>query len=598
MLIHGKLAAYSLLGAFVAAGTAGAYARPGAGIARPDAIRVPDIIRHLQALDRQAAVPSNLRQEEAFDLLLDGRTYPGTCATPLLIALEQKRPSLPETAKGLLDRLGPGGREGLRELTGPPAPLPGSFRLLYRAGEETPGSIDPTDGDLDGTPDEARALLDRLDEAREAVAGLLDRTGTPIPWPEADEPVHDTIVTDLPWGIEGYVWHHGARTALLLDREAVMGPGGDSLLRHQITHLFQSGLTADEPPWWYEAHALWAEDPSGARAGLRAAAVAAYLAGSRHGIGTDRIAAWEGSLLWPHYLARTGDDGRAIGLAWEEMAAVPGENLAAAFESALTRLRGSTLAEEVRAFRIWNVFLGELDDGNHYPFASALPSAVGTEVRSYPAFWHGRGPLAALGGEMTQLAAHPAPGGWLLEFEGEEGIDWDLSLITVPARRGAGPRLAEIGTPEGRGSAGVPWRDLAAVIVVVQNLGGERTEPSRFTLQARQDPLVPFDLMSFAPEQEENAVALRWHTEREIDMLGWRVYRSEDPVSGFTPINTFLIPAASGPEIASYIFLDSGALPGRKYYYLLEGVTRHGFTEVTHPISVRIHAPASGPGRD
>lgn len=598
MLIHRKLAACCLLGAFVAAGTAGAFARSGGGFTRSEAIQVAEILRHLRVLERQAAIPSALTRREAFDLLLDEQAYPGTCATPLLIALEQSRPSLPEKARGLIEMLGPGGLGGLRELVGSPAPLPGSFRLLYRSGEGTPGAIDPTDGDLDGTPDEARALLDRLDEAKEAVAGLLDRTGTPIPWPEADEPVHDAIVADLPWGIGGYVWSHGTRTVLLMDREAVMGPGGDDLLRHQITHLIQTGLTGDEPPWWYEAHAVWAEDPSGARAGLRAAAVAAYLAGSRHGIGTDRVAAWEGSLLWPHYLARTGDDGRAIGLAWEEMAAVPGENLAAAFESALTRLRGSSLAEEVRAFRIWNVFLGELDDGNHYPFASALSSAVGSEVGSYPVSWHGRGPLAPLGGEMIQLAARAAAGGWLLEFEGEEGTDWDLSLITVPVRRGAGPRLAEIEAPHGRGSAGVPWRDLAAVIVVVQNLGGERTEPSRFSFHARQDPLVPFDLMSFAPEQEEDAVALRWHTEREIDMLGWRVYRSGDPVSGFTPINTFLIPAAGGPGIASYIFLDSDAAPGRKYYYLLEGVTRHGFTEVTHPISIRVHPPASGSGRN
>lgn len=598
MLIHRKLAAYCLVPALVAAGTAGAIARPGARITPSETIRVADVLHHLRALGRRAAIPTALSRHEAFDLLLDRRAYPGTCATPLLVALEQRRRSIPVSVRGLLERLGPDEPGGLHELTGSPTPLPGSFRLLYRAGEEIPGSIDPTDGDLDGTPDEAQAFLDRLDEAKQAVAGLLDRTGTPIPWSEADEPVHEAIVTDLPGGIGGYVWSHGTRSALLLDREAVMGPGGDGLLRHQITHLYQAGLTGAEPPWWYEAHAVWAEDPSGARAGLRSAAVAAYLADSRNGLGTDRIAAWEGSLLWPHYLAGTGDDGRVIGLAWEEMAAVPGENLAAAFESALIRLRDSSLAEEVRAFRIWNVFLGELDDGNHYPFASALPSAVGTEVRSYPLFWHGRGPLSPLGGEMAQLAAHPAPGGWLLEFEGETGADWDLSLITVPVRRGAGPRLAEIRTPEGRGSAGVPWREFTAVIVIVQNLGGERTEPSRFSLSARQDPLVPFDLMSFAPEQEEDAVALRWHTEREIDMLGWRVYRSGNPVSGFTPINTFLIPAAGGPEIASYIFLDSELVPGQKYYYLLEAVTRHGFTEVTHPVSVRVHGPAAGEGRN
>jgi hypothetical protein len=176
-----------------------------------------------------------------------------------------------------------------------------------------------------------------------------------------------------------------------------------------------------------------------------------------------------------------------------------------------------------------------------------------------------------------------------MRFEGDPRAQWDVNLLTIPAWLGARSSLAPIDVSGGAGAASVPWQDLAGVFVVIQNLGGEREEPADFHFHAAHDALVPFDLMTFSASDEGGgAVALRWQTEREMDLVGWRVYRSRDPYSGFEPIPALMVPAIGGPEPASYLFLDAPPGTARKYYYLLEGVTALGFREISYPVGVRL----------
>jgi len=543
------------------------------------------VLRHLEAVGASPGAASARGRGEAFKAILDNRAYPGECATPFVLGLRQARGGLAPGALKLIENLGPGSLSAMRSYK--TSGLPGAFEILYTTERGRPGAIDPEDSDLDGTPDEAFRLGTRLQEAREAVLEAFENSAMPQAWPASLEPTHRVILTGLPSGPAGYAWPEAGGALLVLDRDAVGGEAGDAVLRHQIAHAYQLALTTDEEPWWYEAHAIWTEDPAGEGAARRRNAVAAYLSRSSEGLGSDRLGDWEGTLLWPHYLAATAG-AASLGTAWEEMTLLAGENTLPAFETPLFRSLGASLESAVRAFRIWNVFLGEMDDGSHYRFGGELDSAIDSYVGSYPAYWQGRGAISPLGATVAQLSVSALPGGWLLDFAGDAGARWDLTLVTVPARLGEMPGSAEIAIEDGKGAAGIPWREFAAMIVVVQNLGGERAEPSRFSLSARHDPLIPFDLMSFAPEAVDGGVALRWHTEKEVDLLGWRIYRSLDPLTGFTPIQTFLVPAAGGPEMMSYIFLDTTVKPGRKYYYFLEGVTWHGFTEPTHPASVRV----------
>jgi hypothetical protein len=563
----------------------------------PENPSISDVISRLSHLARRPAGLEGLNSSQSLKLLLQGRDPTGHCATPLILALEQERKNLTPEARAFLDRLGETRSPGSLTQEGP-GPQ-GYFNVTYTLAPSEEGGLDSLDADRDGIPDEAYEILFELQEARSAVIELFEFSGMPVAWPSTGEPVHQVVITDLPGDLAGYLWPAKDSVKLILDREALAGSDAAAILRHQIAHIYQIGLTADESPWWYEAHATWAADPAGIHARKQSASIAAYLDGSRSGLSTGRLAAWAGSMLWPHYLATSGMPSQILGMAWEEMASVPGPNTLAGFEGAASRARGTSLAEEVRLFRIWNIFLGPLDDGNHYAFGGTVNVDIDAYLRNYPAFWRGGGPVSPLGGEAVHLATNPLPGGWLLEFEGDMGARWDLVLITLPARLNGEPAMARLKVIDGKASAAVPWGEFSAVIALVQNIGGERPDPSTFSLSARYDPLVPFDLMSFAPEPMGGAndgVALRWHTENEIDMLGWRVFRSRDPLAGFAPIHSLLIPATGGPEVTSYIFMDQTAVPGRKYYYFIEGVTVHGFTEITHPVSVRMprHQAATG----
>jgi hypothetical protein len=280
------------------------------------------------------------------------------------------------------------------------------------------------------------------------------------------------------------------------------------------------------------------------------------------------------------------------------MAAVRGNNTLAAFESALARGKGSSLSEEVRAYRIWNLFTGDADDGNHYSFGASLPTVEIPSYREVRGGLQPHGAIGILGSDAVRLVASPGPGGWKLAFDGAGGAGWDVTLLVVPAGLEEPIRLAEVRLEDGsHGSSAIPWQDLAAVIVVVQNLGGERRDEGRYALTAVYDPVVPFDLMGFTAEPEGRDVAIRWNTESEMDLAGWQVYRSRSPLSGFAPVTSIPLPATGGLEPASYLFLDTDLRPGRKYYYLLEAVTRDGFTTRTHLAAVRVQAAGPAASR-
>ena len=589
MKLPAKVSLLAGLVALAGPGLVAARAATGTGaIVSPE-----EVIGRLRLVGANAAASAK-SPSAALNAILDGHSYPGGCVTPLLIALSQASPRLEGGSAALLRRLGPIPTDPPLVATSVPDGYAGSFRLHYSEQAGVPGALSPDDDDLDGVPDEALRIITRLEEARRAVLASFEQTATPAFRPDTDEGIHDVEITDLPGEIAGYVWQQGGQTLMVLDHDKLSGPEGDAVMRHQFTHLLQLGLTADESPWWYEAHAIWAEDPGGRDAGRRANAVADYLESAGRGFEPDHVSAWEGSFLWPHYLLWSGGAPQILGAIWEEMAAVPGNNTLSAMSTAIGRFRSDSFEEEVRRFRIWNIFLGSYDDGGHYPFGADLRGPVGAHESAYPAIWQGRGPVGRLGAEVLQLTANSSPGGWLMEFEGDPLARWDVTLLTIPSYAGAHPGLAMLPVEDGTGSVAVPWKDLAGVLVVVQNLGSERPEPARFRFQAAYDPLVPFDLMSFsATDEGDGSVALRWHTEKEVDMLGWRLYRSRDPLTGFEPVDALLIPAVGGPEATSYMFIDSSATPGQKYYYLLEGITEQGFRETAYPVAVRLRAPGA-----
>ena len=85
------------------------------------------------------------------------------------------------------------------------------------------------------------------------------------------------------------------------------------------------------------------------------------------------------------------------------------------------------------------------------------------------------------------------------------------------------------------------------------------------------------------------AMLLEWTTAAEKGLQAWNIYRSETPGGPFTRLNSVAVPAmGDSPGDTGYIFVDDYVGPGRRYYYLLEGLTSLGLPQRSHVVSGRI----------
>lgn len=85
--------------------------------------------------------------------------------------------------------------------------------------------------------------------------------------------------------------------------------------------------------------------------------------------------------------------------------------------------------------------------------------------------------------------------------------------------------------------------------------------------------LTSFDAVA-GPRAAE--ITVRWTTETEVDAIAFRVVRSTQPlVQTATEVAT--LPAlGSGTGGASYEYIDTGLVPGQRYYYWLYEFTSSG----------------------
>ncbi|HKY33404.1 MAG TPA: hypothetical protein VJV23_12775 [Candidatus Polarisedimenticolia bacterium] len=531
------------------------------------------------------------------------------CASPLLLALHQNASRLNQPARSLLDKAVGQAGHGLRAHASPG----GEFLIHYAV--DGPDRVDPADADASGVPDGVERIGEELtDLLADVVHGL---GWPPAPAPGAVRGTRSMVDVHLvglngpaagPGRLEGFTqprtpqWNagalreelpEGAGSSLYLDaglagHEAASRPA----VAHQLAHMVLLRESRMESIWWHESSATWMENHLSGNAAATAAALGGAQRRSR-GLGHDAIDLSLEAFLWPHYLVQsTESDAALIRRLWEEMAAVPGRNTLEGMDQALKRLLQSSLAEEIRLFHVWNLFLGAADDGRHYPFASVLPTP--REEAAFDVFPARAGsldgPLHPLGAALARLLGDGSRGGISIEFQGSPGAAWDLALLVHFAGRPADVRYVPVEVDEaGRGSMVVPWRALAAVDLLIQNLGAAGAPPAEYSFRVHHDPTIPFDLMSFAAAASPAGAALSWSTEDEKRLAGWNILRADAPLGPFSRINAYLLPGAGlAARPMSYHFLDAGAEPGRKYYYALEAVTFEGFIERSHPAGIRL----------
>jgi hypothetical protein len=575
---------------------------PGAFPAQGDGdIRLSDLSR-----DALAATPLNAPRRgdgagRALDALLAGRALPTSCASPLLMDLYRRREPLPATA-----------HESLRLLMARPNLLheevyqtrDGRFLIHYTLDPGSPDAIEAADSDLNGVPDQ----VDRVEAALErAVEVLSAGLSWPLPAPGTRSDSYDLYLASL-----GSV--RGGLT--VPDREITATPQDDasshilvdsridpdrvgSVVIHQFAHASLLALSARAPAWWNEGTAGWMEavvtgDPS-----LQRDALSRRLDRLDRSLMSDSLLLSLGDSLWVAYLADRREEGAEdVRQIWIEQSLRSSESFPLLLDEILRRNGGDGLSGGLRDFSRWALFTGSRDDGEHFRKGTLLPPLTPRGAyQTFPADSGGAESVEPLGAAVYRLAGDGSHGGIRIKFDAAEAPSMlQVDLVITPVTGSRRPYLVEL-RPGATGAfeVGVPWRDVAETMMIVRNpaSGGAA---ARFHFSAFPDPLFPYDLSSFAAASAGGGITLQWSTDHEEDLLGWNVYRSAGPGGPFLRINPVTLPSGGdSEEETNYIYQDTSAAAGRRYYYRLEGITLQGLPERSFPISAMASEPAPLP---
>jgi hypothetical protein len=516
---------------------------------------------------------------EALSILAGVEALPVSCGTPLVRNLASPGVSLVSDAARLAVVRRPALESERVALT-----QDGAFALHYPGAARSSGLMS-VDRDRNGNPD----LVDRIVEALLASRSLLvTRLGYPAPLPEGER--LDVYLAELGHGLEGFAVPAGTESApfVLLDA----GLGSDRVMPatlHQLAHLSLLSLAPRAPLWWDEAGAAFLSLTATGDLKAHETALRARIQARGRGLAADGLMSMEGALLWPLFLSESTGDPATVRLVWEDMA-TQGVDPLAATEQVLKR-HARSLAEAHREFAAWNLFTGERDDGQHYSFGRALPAAplvpMGPET---PFQVEPVDPIEPLGAAAYRVPGDGRRGSLDLEITAEGGRP-AADLLIFYHGGPAQPLLAQVEfDPAGIGRISLPSADVRETWVVLRNdalpgAGGD----THFVLRGSSDPYAPYDLASFTASGSSVSILLDWTTASEKNLAAWNIYRAETPAGPFTRLNSVAVPAIGDSATdTGYIFLDDYVRGGRRYYYVLEGLTRDGLPQRSHVVSGRI----------
>jgi len=520
----------------------------------------------------------------ALAALAGGDTLPVPCGTPIVQALDRA-----DTAAA------PSLRQALTLLAGRPviegeqvaATRDGHFAIHYSDAAATFG-LRPADRDQNGIPDP----IDRIAEAAAAGRSLLvGRLGYPPLSPEGQR--YDIYVLDLGHGVEGFTLTPGLKSAAggpfsVLDGDLAADRIMPATL-HQLAHAVLGELAARGEPWWSEASAGYLVAAGMDDFGAISALLTARQAAPGRALASDDLQLMQGAILWPLFLAERSGDPSIVRQIWAESGARGLDALAAA-DQVLRRSPGGSLAEAFREYTLWNLFTGERDDGRHYPSGRLLPGpSVAPLGAAIPISLDPVEPVEPLGSVAFHLPGDHVRGCLDFEVRAEGGMP-SVDLLISYRTESQGPVLVQVPLgPDGRGRASIPWSDAREAFILFRNGAPPGAAIARFELRGVRDAYAPFDLASLAADALGGSMVLRWTTASETDMIGWNVYRGDSPAGPFVRLNTVAVPAF-GERTAEtgYVFVDGGVRPGRRYYYLVEGITSLGLAERSQPASGRL----------
>ena len=530
------------------------------------------------------------------DLLLAGRTLPIPCASSLLLELRRSGEALPYPV-----------RDSLRILSLRPA-LPhdgthlsrdGRFVIHYTLDAGSPDSIDGADSDLNGVPDRVDRVEAALDLAVEVLAAEMS---WPLPASDPRSDHYDVYLVNLGPGRGGFTvldreiaatYRSDAPSHIVVDGR--MDPSQmEAAVIHQFAHASLLTLSTGAPAWWTEATAAWMETRVTRNPSPHRDALARRLERLDLSLAGDSLLLSLGNSLWVSFLAeREGGDGEAVRQIWLEQSARGAEPFLDLLDGVLRRNDGGGTAGAFREYTRWTLFTGPRDDSAHFLLGPLFPPLVPRSTHEVlPAESPGYEPVEPMGAAVHRLVGDGSRGGARFRFEVEVPSLLEVDLVVTPSEGDRRPYLVEMDPdPAGRAEVGVPWRGVAEAMVIVRNPapGGK---PIRYRFTATLDPLFPYDLSSLAALPSGAGITLQWSTGREADLLGWNVYRSSGPNGPFLRINPVTLPSGGdSQEETDYIYQDSSAAEGRRYFYLVEGITVQGLPERSFPVSAESPEP-------
>jgi hypothetical protein len=541
-------------------------------------------LRSLLSADRSGEAEVVLQVSGPFAALaaLAGRDpLPVPCATTMLEAMDQAAHPV-------------GGR--IRATAATPPSLDdarlsvtsdGRFAIRYPGIPVALGSSS-VDRDRNGHPD----LIDRVSEALQAARSfLVTRHGYPPA--SSDAGALEVYITSIGHGLEGYAISGRDGEGRPVPRFIVLDAGlsDDRIMPaalHQLAHASLMHLDARSLPWLAEATASYLSVSGTGDYASASRALTARLKASDRSLTDDGLLLMRGSLLWPQFLAdRTGDP-FLMRRVWQEIETNGGGGVEA-LERTLAGTASWSLRDAFREFVAWNLFTGSLDDGRHYSIGHRLPDPPIEELESgLPFQIDPIDSIRPLGSLAFRLRGDGRKGDLDLEISAEEG-EPGADLLAAYHSHGPDRVLLPVSfDASGTGRIALPWSDLGELWIVLRNESTLPGSDSRFRVRGSHDPYGPFDLASFTARALGPSLQLEWTTASEKGLLGWNVRRGDSPEGPFVRLNSVAVPAFgdSGSEIG-YVFVDESLRPGRRYYYLLEGLTSLGLVERTHVISGR-----------
>lgn len=277
---------------------------------------------------------------------------------------------------------------------------------------------------------------------------------------------------------------------LLMPTESEIG----SLISHEFMHTVEDAYD-EESPWWEESVAEWMSHLLYGFFDENIMLFSLQL-NLMDRLGKNYLSLYDYRMAYPNSLwvwflqewAGKGDQA-IVRKMWERAGEISGENTLESIDYILQE-SGSDLLTAFQEFTAWNYFLGQYDDGRHYPNGDEISTPYGSvKIDNYHEFYPVTQEAVVqpypLGANYIELIPETGFAGAEIEFWGEAGVNWGVSIIfleyddrskTVHKRADENGYLYSV-FPD--------WERYERIILIVQNLNTTGDTPSTYSYEIR-----------------------------------------------------------------------------------------------------------------